>query len=164
MRNDPKRSIDRKTYDEDMKVKLIKNIKNVNECWEWQKFRLKKGYGKFSYKRKSYLAHRISWILFKGTIPKDIYVCHKCDNPPCVNPDHLFLGDQRANIRDMVKKNRRDFKCENAPSRKLSSKDVLQIRQMIDTGIKIKEISKFFHITHGHVRAIKHRKCWKKLI
>lgn len=164
MRNDPKRSIERESYDEDMKLKLHGKIQNANGCWEWKGFRLKTGYGKFSYKRKSYLAHRISWYLFNGPIPDYLCVCHKCDNPPCINPEHLFLGTQVDNIQDMIKKNRRDFKGENAPYRKLSSNQVLKIRELIQNGVKQKEICRIFDITQGHVASIKYRRCWKELI
>lgn len=71
-------------------------------CWEWKGAKTKAGYGWFSAK----IASRISWEIYRGKIPKDMLVCHKCDNPPCVNPDHLFLGTHKDNTLDMIKKGR----------------------------------------------------------
>lgn len=71
-------------------------------CWVWTASTVYCGYGQFDHDR----AHRVSWELTHGPIPPRKNVCHRCDNPPCVNPEHLFLGSQRDNSRDMVKKGR----------------------------------------------------------
>lgn len=80
-------------------------------CWEWTASVNAGGYGCFNYKGKVILAHRASWMIHNGEIPKGeghhgICVLHKCDNARCVNPDHLFLGTQKENIHDMEKKGR----------------------------------------------------------
>lgn len=64
------------------------------------------GYGRIRVDGKSWLAHRFSWVLANGPIPEGMYVCHRCDNPPCINPEHLFLGTQTDNMRDMAAKGR----------------------------------------------------------
>jgi len=74
-------------------------------CWLWSGYTMPNGYGHFSIGTKSHLAHRVSYLYFKGQ-PGNLYVCHKCDNPYCVNPEHLFLGTHQDNIRDMVSKGR----------------------------------------------------------
>jgi hypothetical protein len=73
-------------------------------CWEWQGFRHPSGYGQIYLHGKKWSAHRASYRLHKGEIPAGMDVCHSCDNKPCCNPDHLWLGDQRANSLDVVSK------------------------------------------------------------
>lgn len=81
--------------------------KGTNECWEWCGPRNKHGYGRFLYRHKETTAHRKGWEFANGKKPPaDILVCHKCDNPPCQNPNHLFLGTPLDNMQDMVKKGR----------------------------------------------------------
>ena len=75
-------------------------------CWEWQGTRMAAGYGKFSYQGKSMYAHRMAWQLSNGSIPEGLYVLHRCDNPSCVRPVHLFLGTQRVNMHDAIEKGR----------------------------------------------------------
>ncbi len=76
-------------------------------CWLWTGSRNQKGYGWSRIQGISTrMAHRISWLLHRGDIPEGVLVCHKCDTPSCVNPDHLFLGTQKDNLLDMSRKGR----------------------------------------------------------
>src|ERR1700756_2891954 len=81
-------------------------------CWEWQGKRHYKGYGHFTVRgqgrRRTLKAHRVSWELANGPIPEGLHVLHSCDNPPCVNPDHLFLGTDMDNVHDRDAKGRRN--------------------------------------------------------
>lgn len=81
-------------------------VDKSGECWEWIGNKLESGYGRIGYKRKRILAHRFAWELVNGQIPNSLLVCHSCDNPGCVKPNHLFIGTQTDNMRDMMKKNR----------------------------------------------------------
>lgn len=92
--------------------KYIKNfwskvVKVDGSCWEWIGCKNKRGYGRIGIApSKSMNAHRVSWSIHFGDIPVGLFVCHKCDNPSCTNPEHLFLGTRQDNVNDMMIKKR----------------------------------------------------------
>ncbi len=108
------------------KIELIP----FTDCWIWMGSVNKKGYGRLKADGKMQYAHRFSYSIYVGEIPKYMLVCHNCDNPPCVNPNHLFLGSDIDNVNDMIKK-RRDRKAigRNVWTTKLTKKQVLKIKQ-----------------------------------
>ena len=81
-------------------------VDRSGECWLWTGPQVGRGYGKTSFNGKTQRAHRVSWELTYGPIPAGVFVCHKCDNPLCVRPEHLFLGTPLDNVRDMCAKKR----------------------------------------------------------
>jgi len=83
-----------------------KNVEKSAGCWLWHGNRDDNGYGRFGIEGQIVLAHRFSWLLATGRLSDDICILHKCDNPPCVCPDHLFEGDRGDNARDMAAKGR----------------------------------------------------------
>lgn len=89
-------------------VRLMSKVdKKQTGCWEWTGAKRKKGYGSFQWGGKPWAAHRAAWTMFRGPIPEGLVVCHRCDNPPCINPDHLFIGTARDNVGDAIAKGRR---------------------------------------------------------
>lgn len=90
------------------KEKLLENvdIDLKTRCWNWTGYKTELGYGRLRLNNKKTLAHRASYEIFVGKIPDKKLVCHKCDNPSCLNPDHLFLGTNNDNVQDRVKKGR----------------------------------------------------------
>jgi hypothetical protein len=78
-------------------------------CWEWDGYRNELGYGICVLRRQRWRAHRLAWAYVHGPIPDGMVICHRCDNPPCINPDHLFLGTHRDNTADMMRKGRNAY-------------------------------------------------------
>lgn len=89
-----------------VKCHLMGNIKKINGCWIWQGAKDSKGYGRITVNYRIFGAHRLSFELFKGSIEKNKNICHTCDNPSCIKPDHLWIGTQKENMQDKMKKGR----------------------------------------------------------
>ena len=86
-----------------LKDRFWEKVNKTNECWEWIAGK-SHGYGVFWINGKLLRAHRVAWSIYNGGIPEGLLVLHKCDNPACVNPDHLFIGTQQDNVDDMITK------------------------------------------------------------
>ncbi|WP_432444511.1 HNH endonuclease signature motif containing protein [Sporomusa sphaeroides] len=153
--------------------RILANIKiNSNTgCWEWTgalkgKDRLKQ-YGHLTIgsrskgTRKTVSAHRYSYKIYKGNIPDNMDVCHKCDNPKCVNPEHLFIGTRQDNVNDRESKGRNKtphLTGDNHPSRKLTYEIVKVIRSSKESST---EISKRYGVCSSLIRAIRRGEYWK---
>ncbi len=93
--------------DEEIKIHLMGRTAKNGECLEFTGYKDILGYGKMRLRGRQMLSHRASFILNTGEIPEGMLVCHTCDNPPCINPDHLFLGTNYDNTMDAVRKGRK---------------------------------------------------------
>lgn len=152
------------------------NVKKGPGCWDWTGPRLPTGYGIVYIRRHPFYAHRISWELANGRlIPDGLQICHHCDNESCVNPDHLFLGTQKENMEDMIKKgrgslNQPHFGEQNGNS-KLTTLEIHEIRETYKNAprkIRIKrgalsEIARKYQITPTMVLLIVRNKFWKDI-
>ena len=140
-------------------------VEKTDTCWIWTGAK-RGGYGMFRFKTGSPVgAHRISYQLATGKYPKE-FVLHSCDNPACVNPEHLFVGTHQDNMDDMYAKNRRQRRMRTVkPPRKiafkkLSREDVQQIRELLARGSTGISIARRFGVTHQMIYAIKHGKTY----
>ena len=134
----------------------------TDDCWEWAR-RNPAGYGLVWVDGRDRLAHRVAYETWVATIPDDLFVCHTCDNPPCINPDHLWFGSASDNNNDKEMKGRgnqpRGSKNANA---KLTERDVVEVRRLRnEEHLTLKEIGNRFGITEAAVSAIVRRKLWK---
>lgn len=137
--------------------------KEKSGCWRWIGAKHSGGwYGSFRFDKKTMLAHRVSWILFKGSDPGENFICHSCDNGMCVNPDHLWIGDQRANVHDMERKGRSNHpSLEDNGRAKLTMADVVDMRRRHAGGEAIKAIARSYPIvSESSVRNAIHMKTW----
>ena len=138
--------------------KFWNRVLKTDSCWLFVGHKNKKtGYGSFSRNKKdgTCLPHRFSWEITYGPIPPNLYVLHQCDNKICVKPEHLFLGTQRDNVRDAIKKGLFIF----GPNRKLSAEQVRAIRPHKSTDAK--KLAFFYGVSEGAIRGIISGRTWK---
>lgn len=136
-----------------------------NECWEWKGAKVRGGYGNIgTIEKKNARSHQLSWEIHNGEIPDGMCVCHICDNPICVNPNHLFLGTLRDNAQDMIKKGRRhDTGGENNGHAKLTWRKVRAIRKRyIPYKITQQKLAKEYGVTTSIISEVINGNTWKE--
>lgn len=152
----------KRCYDESRKAtrvsRFFSKVNKTNGCWLWTAAKRKK-YGVFD--GSGMYAHRFSYEYHIGEIPTGMYVCHKCDNGSCVNPDHLFLGTPQDNVSDMVSKGRHRF-GSGSPRSKITESDAAAIRsEYAQGGITGKALGAKYGISEAQVFSIYYRRTWK---
>jgi len=138
------------------------NVRDREHCWNWTGYIQPNGYGEVSVHSKQMGAHRLSWIIHYGKIPDSFCVCHKCDNPSCVNPNHLFIGTYKDNVHDMMNKNR--YSCargEKVGGAKLTESQVREIRTRHNCSAN--KLAKEYGVCKSNIGAIRNYKSWRWL-
>ena len=142
---------------EDFEKKFVK----TDGCWEWLATKNSDGYGRVRRLGKLESAHRVSYELYKGSFDKAKHVCHACDNPGCVNPDHLWLGDYKSNNKDKKDKGRAvgcSMPGEKHHSAKLTESKVVNIIQSTEPSAYLAGL---YNVSISLINLIKARKRWK---
>ena len=134
---------------------------NPDRCWEWQGARRPFGHGHLKVDGKLVAAHRLSWQLASGR-ESVLHILHSCDNPPCVNPNHLREGTPADNMRDAIQRNRRAI-GEDVLSAKLRNADIPTIRQLISGGVSDGTIGKRYGVAARTIRQIRQGTTWKTI-
>ena len=139
------------------------DVRGPNECWLWEANKNKQGYGRFWDGHRKRRSHRVAYNLCFGPIPDGMLVCHRCDNPSCVNPAHLFLGTHADNMADAAEKGRL-FHGEQHYRAKLTAEDVQCIKQLFGEGMDQKEIGRQHGVHRSTIGAILSGRTWKHIM
>ena len=138
-----------------------KHVNKTEGCWIWTGALNSYGYGTVSFKAEHTYryAHRVSWELAFGPIPEGLFICHHCDNPPCVRPDHLFLGTLADNNTDCLAKDR-VARGNAIPLSKLTAESVSEIRRRLSNGESQTSLALEYGVTQSSVSEVANRKSW----
>lgn len=150
------------------KCKILNRFTIVDQCWEWQGKINESGYGilnvRESGKKIDILAHRESYKIHKGEIPCGLCVLHKCDNTACINPEHLWVGTQKENAQDCVKKGRFfNGHARSKASGKIKEEQVVEMRELYKNGISRKELQEKYKLSQSQVSGILTYKFWRHI-
>lgn len=147
-----------------IKARFWAKVDKTKSCWIFTSNHGGTTYGMLSVpKGEEYLAHRISWVIHYGLIPRGLKVLHTCDQPRCVNPLHLFLGTSQDNMDDMVNKGR-SLKGSRHPMTNMSESDVVEIRRLYqETKLSQQAIADMYRINQTAVGFIIRRITWKHI-
>jgi hypothetical protein len=132
----------------------------AGQCWEWQGSIAKTGYGRISVNAGRMLAHRASYLIHYGILPDELEVCHRCDNRPCVNPEHLFLGTHQDNMTDASKKGR-THPGEQTYGAKLNDEAIRLIREAYRNGELQRVLAERYGVASSAISMIVNRNTWK---
>lgn len=153
--------------------RLMSRVKAMpSGCLEWQGTKTRGGYGSISINSVDTPTHRAMYEALNGKIPSGMFVCHTCDNPPCINPEHLFLGTAKDNMQDSIVKGRFKFNFKKgnkitlgrAPeNRALTEQDVKEVRKKLSSGERVCDIAKLYGVTRYVIGDINRRKTYQNV-
>lgn len=157
---------------EPIDAKMKRLTEKTEGCWLWKGWCNRNGYGAITHNNIKWLAHRLAWVLANGIeIDKGVVVRHKCDNPSCVNPAHLCLGEQLDNVQDMVSRKRQNFFGrrnhqqigERGSTAKLTATQVIEIRSRRKQGESLAKLAVEFGISKSYVGNLAAHRKWQHL-
>ncbi len=157
--------------------KKLNKSAGENGCWPWIGAVNRRGYGVTSINHRLVTTHRLAYFYEHGSFPDGLCVCHRCDNPPCCNPAHLFIGTTQDNTADMVRKKRQSSGEKHSkaimPGRyrgiahyaaKMTEAEVLNVRRLFDVeNLSPRSISKTLNLPWRRVQKIAYRQTWKHI-
>lgn len=152
--------------------RFLSKVDQSGECWEWKAARDRYGYGASCYRGKQIKAHRLAYMLFVGPIADGLSVCHRCDNPGCVRPEHLYIGTVAVNNRDRAMKGRGWDQHGRIGARGrqngmaiLTDDDVRAIRTAYSTGTVLqRDLAAQYGVTDVAIGLVIRRKTWKHVV
>jgi hypothetical protein len=150
---------------------------DLGSCWTWEASIDPSGYGRFGVKKQVRKSHRVAWEIAHGPIPDGLHVLHKCDNPACVRVDHLFLGTNRDNTLDKIRKGRQPtgdrhwkrarpelgLRGEKHAMAKLTEAQVIEIRRLHSAGLNQRELGERFRVSRSTIHLVVSRKLWRHI-
>lgn len=142
-----------------LEQRFLEKVVWIGRCWEWTAFKNRKGYGIFKLNGRHVGAHRISYELYISEIPKGLLCLHRCDNPSCVNPKHLFLGTNQDNMNDMKSKGRKP-KGSDSYRAKLTWEQVVDIRSFVKCGASEADMARRHNVNPSCINKIINNKTW----
>ena len=143
----------------DINKRFWDKVEKTDTCWNWTASSADGRYGQFKYNGTMVLAHRLSWKLHNGPIPEGKHVLHKCNNPRCVNPKHLYIGTHTDNMRDKFKDGT-SFRGKNHPLARLTEETVKTIKWLISRGAMQKDLAVIYGVAPNTISEVNSGRTW----